>query len=36
MQTAREENKLHKGDVVLLASVGAGYTVGTCLLRWEI
>ena len=35
MQTAREENKLHKGDVVLLASVGAGYTVGTCLLRWE-
>jgi 3-oxoacyl-[acyl-carrier-protein] synthase III len=36
MQTAREENKLHKGDLVLLASVGAGYTVGTCLLRWEI
>lgn len=35
MQTAREENKLHKGDLVLLASVGAGYTVGTCLLRWE-
>jgi 3-oxoacyl-[acyl-carrier-protein] synthase-3 len=36
MQTAREENRLHKGDLVLLASVGAGYTVGTCLLRWEI
>ena len=36
MQTAREENKLHKGDLVLLASVGAGYTVGTCLLRWEV
>jgi 3-oxoacyl-[acyl-carrier-protein] synthase-3 len=35
MQTAREENKLHKGDLVLLASVGAGYTVGTCLLRGE-
>lgn len=36
MQTAREEGRLHKGDLVLLASVGAGYTVGTCLLRWEI
>ena len=36
MQTAREEDRLHKGDLVLLASVGAGYTVGTCLLRWEI
>ncbi len=36
METAREEDRLHKGDLVLLASVGAGYTVGTCLLRWEI
>jgi 3-oxoacyl-[acyl-carrier-protein] synthase III len=36
MQTAREEGRLRKGDLVLLASVGAGYTVGTCLLRWEI
>ncbi|HEX4021252.1 MAG TPA: beta-ketoacyl-ACP synthase III [Acidobacteriaceae bacterium] len=36
MQTAREENRLKKGDLVLLASVGAGFTVGTCLLRWEI
>ncbi len=36
MQTAREENRLRKGDLVLLASVGAGYTVGSCLLRWEI
>jgi len=36
MQTAREENRLHKNDLVLLASVGAGYTVGSCLLRWEI
>jgi 3-oxoacyl-[acyl-carrier-protein] synthase-3 len=34
MQTAREEGKLHKGDLVLLASVGAGFTVGTTLLRW--
>jgi 3-oxoacyl-[acyl-carrier-protein] synthase-3 len=36
MQTALEEDRLHKGDLVLLASVGAGYTVGACLLRWEI
>ncbi len=36
MQTAREEGRLKKNDLVLLASVGAGYTVGTCLLRWEI
>src|SRR5262252_4598186 len=28
MQTAREEGKLKKGSVVLLASVGAGFTVG--------
>jgi 3-oxoacyl-[acyl-carrier-protein] synthase-3 len=35
MQTAREEGRLNKGDLVLLASVGAGYTIGTCLLRWE-
>jgi 3-oxoacyl-[acyl-carrier-protein] synthase-3 len=36
MQTAREEGRLKKGDLVLLASVGAGYTIGTCLLRWEV
>lgn len=36
MQTAREENRLKAKDTVLLASVGAGFTVGTCLLRWEI
>lgn len=34
MATAREEGKLKKGDLVLLASVGAGFTVGTTLLRW--
>jgi len=27
---------LKKGDIVLLASVGAGFTVGATLLRWEI
>ncbi len=34
MATAREEGKLKKGDLVLLASVGAGFTVGVTLLRW--
>ncbi len=36
METAIEEGKLNKGDLVLLAAVGAGFTVGTTLLRWEI
>ena len=36
MQTAVEDGRLKKGDLVLLASVGAGFTVGACLLRWEI
>jgi len=34
MQTALEEGKLKKGSLVLLASVGAGFTVGATLLRW--
>ena len=36
MQTAREEGKLKKGDLILATSVGAGFTVGSTLLRWEI
>ena len=36
METAVEEGKLKKGDLVLLAAVGAGFTIGTALLRWEI
>jgi 3-oxoacyl-[acyl-carrier-protein] synthase-3 len=36
METAIEEGKLKKGDLVLLAAVGAGFTVGAVLLRWEI
>lgn len=36
MQTAREDGRLRKGDLILLASVGAGYTVGATLLRWEV
>ena len=34
METARQEGKLKKGDLVLLASVGAGFTTGVALLRW--
>ena len=36
METALEDGRLKKGDLVLLASVGAGFTVGATLLRWEI
>ncbi len=36
MQTAVDESRMKKGDLVLLASVGAGFTVGATLLRWEI
>jgi 3-oxoacyl-[acyl-carrier-protein] synthase-3 len=34
MQTAVDEGKLKKGSLVMLASVGAGFTVGATLLRW--
>jgi 3-oxoacyl-[acyl-carrier-protein] synthase-3 len=34
METARKQNRLKKGDMVLLAAVGAGYTSGATLLRW--
>ncbi len=34
IRDALSDNRLAKGDVVLLASVGAGFTVGTALLRW--
>ena len=33
---AREQGRLKKGDLVLLASVGAGFTVGAVLLRWSL
>jgi 3-oxoacyl-[acyl-carrier-protein] synthase-3 len=36
METAVEEGKMKKGDLVLIASVGAGFSVGAALLRWEI
>jgi 3-oxoacyl-[acyl-carrier-protein] synthase-3 len=31
---ARADGRLKKGDLVLLTSVGAGFTVGSVLLRW--
>lgn len=35
MQSAIDDKRVKKGDLVLLASVGAGFTVGATLLRWE-
>jgi 3-oxoacyl-[acyl-carrier-protein] synthase-3 len=34
LRDAVAEGRLHKGDLVLLAAVGAGYTTGGVLLRW--
>ncbi len=34
MNTAIERGKLKKGSLVLMASVGAGFTVGAALMRW--
>ncbi|HEX6974811.1 MAG TPA: beta-ketoacyl-ACP synthase III [Vicinamibacterales bacterium] len=33
---AVRQGRLKKGDLVLLASVGAGFTVGAVLLRWSL
>jgi 3-oxoacyl-[acyl-carrier-protein] synthase-3 len=33
--TALDERKLRQGDLVLLTAVGAGFTVGSVLLRWS-
>ncbi len=35
MHTALEQGRLKKGDMVLLATFGGGYTIGATLLRWE-
>lgn len=35
-ETAIQEGRLKKGDLMLIASVGAGFTVGAALIRWEI
>jgi len=34
MMTATSENKLKKGDTLLIAAVGAGFTSGATLLKW--
>jgi 3-oxoacyl-[acyl-carrier-protein] synthase-3 len=34
LRDAVEEGRLHKGDLVLIVTVGAGYTTGGVLLRW--
>jgi 3-oxoacyl-[acyl-carrier-protein] synthase III len=34
METAVEEKKLKKGDLLLIAAVGAGFTSGASLMRW--
>ena len=36
MGTAREQGRLKRGNLVLLASFGGGYTVGATLLRSEL
>jgi 3-oxoacyl-[acyl-carrier-protein] synthase-3 len=35
LKTALDEKRLAPGHLVLLAAVGAGFTVGTLLLRWS-
>jgi 3-oxoacyl-[acyl-carrier-protein] synthase-3 len=34
LATALDQRRLAPGNLVLLAAVGAGFTVGTVLLRW--
>jgi len=34
LDSARQQGRLKKGDLVLIASVGAGFTTGATLLRW--
>ena len=36
LNDAVETGRLKKGDLILLASVGAGFTVGSVLVRWGI
>jgi 3-oxoacyl-[acyl-carrier-protein] synthase-3 len=36
LNTAVEEKRLKRGDLVLMVSVGAGFTVGAMLLRWGL
>jgi 3-oxoacyl-[acyl-carrier-protein] synthase-3 len=34
LRDALEQGRIHKGDLVMLVAVGAGYTTGGVLLRW--
>ena len=34
LRDALDQGRLHKGDLVLLVAVGAGYTTGGVLMRW--
>lgn len=34
LETARQQGRLKKGDLVLASTVGAGFTVGATLFRW--
>jgi 3-oxoacyl-[acyl-carrier-protein] synthase III len=34
LESARQQGRLKKGDLILLASVGAGFTTGAALFRW--
>ncbi|HKD13846.1 MAG TPA: beta-ketoacyl-ACP synthase III [Candidatus Angelobacter sp.] len=34
LDSARQQGRLKKGDLILIAAVGAGFTVGATLLRW--
>lgn len=34
LESARSQGRLKKGDLILIAAVGAGFTVGATLLRW--
>jgi 3-oxoacyl-[acyl-carrier-protein] synthase-3 len=36
LNDAVSDGRVKKGDRVLLASVGAGFTVGAMLMRWSI
>ena len=36
LNDAVEQGRLRQGDLLLLASVGAGFTVGTVLMRWGL
>ena len=36
LESARQQGRLKKGDLVLITAVGAGFTVGAALLRWAI